>query len=371
MIVAGPNCSIRRARAGRPRGTGTFVSRIDVEHLDKRFDDKPVVKDISFSVPHGELCVLLGPSGCGKSTTLRLIAGLEDPSGGRILIGGQDVTYLPAKDRKIAMVFQSYALFPHLDVSDNILFGLQVRGVDKAEQQRRLQNVAGITGLKDYLARKPGQLSGGQRQRVALARAIVSEQPVCLMDEPLSNLDAKLRNEMRLEIRGLQQRLNMTMVYVTHDQIEAMTMADHVILMNNGVIEQAGAPEDLYDRPASLFAARFIGAPPMNLFHDRIPGQVLGVRAEHLVPSAPTGGSTDVVVASVEYLGADAMLSVRAVQGEQKDSVFVRVPGSRRAQTGERLSLTWDPAHEHHFDAATGRRLESGGLRAETLAKTS
>jgi sn-glycerol 3-phosphate transport system ATP-binding protein len=369
MIAPGRNRHTG-SEGGTTGGTGTALSRIDVEHLEKRFDDKGVVRDISFSVPHGTLCVLLGPSGCGKSTTLRLIAGLEDPSGGRILIGGTDVTHLPAKDRRIAMVFQSYALFPHLNVADNILFGLQVRRVDKGEQQRRLQDVAALTGLSDYLARKPGQLSGGQRQRVALARAIVSEQPVCLMDEPLSNLDAKLRNEMRLEIRALQQRLAMTMVYVTHDQIEAMTMADHVILMNDGVIEQAGAPDDLYERPASLFAARFIGAPPMNLFRDRLPGKVIGVRAEHLLPAPPGDGPGDVVVASVEYLGADAMLSVRPVQGVAAEPVFVRVPGSRRARTGERLSLSWDPAHEHHFDAATGRRLDRGAVRAEPLAKT-
>jgi sn-glycerol 3-phosphate transport system ATP-binding protein len=339
------------------------VSRIEVEHLVKRFDGKAVVRGVTFSVPHGELCVLLGPSGCGKSTTLRLIAGLEEPTAGRIVISGQDVTNLPAKDRKIAMVFQSYALFPHLSVADNILFGLQVRGVAKADQKKRLKDVSRVTGLTDYLARRPGQLSGGQRQRVALARAIVSEQPVCLMDEPLSNLDAKLRNEMRLEIRALQQRLAMTMVYVTHDQIEAMTMADHVILMNDGRIEQAGAPSDLYERPASLFAARFIGTPPMNLLsagRER-PGVTIGVRAEHVVLGPATGREDDLQVSSVEYLGADAMLSLRPIIGSSADAVFVRVPGSTRPAAGERVTISWDPAHEHRFDTVTGIRLDDEG----------
>jgi sn-glycerol 3-phosphate transport system ATP-binding protein len=261
------------------------------------------------------------------------------------------------------MVFQSYALFPHLSVADNILFGLQVRGVAKADQKRRLKDVARVTGLADYLARKPGQLSGGQRQRVALARAIVSEQPVCLMDEPLSNLDAKLRNEMRLEIRALQQRLAMTMVYVTHDQIEAMTMADHVILMNDGRIEQAGAPSDLYERPASLFAARFIGAPPMNFLPAgrEQHGVTVGVRAEHLVLGPPTGREGDLHVASIEYLGADAVLSLRPIVGSSADAVFVRVPGSMRPAAGERVTISWDPAHEHRFDTVTGIRLDDEG----------
>ena len=210
------------------------MSRIAVEHLVKEFGDHAAVNDVSFSVERGALCVLLGPSGCGKSTTLRLIAGLEEPSSGRIEIEGRDVTHLPSQDRRIAMVFQSYALFPHLSVAQNIVFGLEVRRVPRAERETRMRKVAALTGLAPYLARKPAELSGGQRQRVALARAIISEQPVCLMDEPLSNLDAKLRHEMRVEIRALQQRLGMTMIYVTHDQIEAMTMADRVILMNDG-----------------------------------------------------------------------------------------------------------------------------------------
>mgnify|MGYP001806594187 CR=1 FL=1 len=349
------------------------MSRIDVEFLEKRFDGKAVVRDVSFAVPHGDLCVLLGPSGCGKSTTLRLIAGLEEPTGGRIAIAGEEVTHLPAKDRRLAMVFQSYALFPHLSVADNILFGLQVRKVPRDEQARRLSGVASLTGLTDYLGRKPGQLSGGQRQRVALARAIVSEQPVCLMDEPLSNLDAKLRNEMRLEIRALQQRLAMTMIYVTHDQIEAMTMADQIILMNDGGIEQTGTPSDLYERPASLFAARFIGAPPMNMFTAATragvrDGVIVGVRAEHVAIEPASGRHDDHAVASIEYLGADAIVALRPMADPKGEHVFARVPGSRRPGVGERVALAWLPHDEHRFDAATGLRIESGTM---TLAPKS
>src|SRR6185436_4283208 len=223
------------------------------------------VDGISFALQAGTLNVLLGPSGCGKSTTLRLIAGLEAADSGRITIGDVDVTRLPPARRNIAMVFQSYALFPHLSVAENILFGLKVRRASATEQQRGLKRVAELLGLTKLLERKPNQLSGGQQQRVALGRAIIAEQPVCLMDEPLSNLDAQLRNDMRREIRGLQQKLGMTMVYVTHDQAEAMSMADQVILLRDGRIEQDATPDEMYARPASMFAARFIGTPPMNV----------------------------------------------------------------------------------------------------------
>jgi sn-glycerol 3-phosphate transport system ATP-binding protein len=335
------------------------LSRIAVEHLVKDFGERAAVSDVSFSVEHGSLCVLLGPSGCGKSTTLRLIAGLEDPTSGRIEIEGRDVTQLPSRDRRIAMVFQSYALFPHLSVAQNIVFGLEVRGVPRAEREARMRKVAELTGLTSYLARKPGQLSGGQRQRVALARAIISEQPVCLMDEPLSNLDAKLRHEMRVEIRALQQRLGMTMVYVTHDQIEAMTMADQVILMNDGAIEQAGTPAELYERPASMFAARFIGAPPMNLMSEvssAATGFVTGVRAEDMRLQPATGNGSDAEVASVEYLGADTIVGLKGKAGE---AIAVRVPGRASARIGERAGFAWDQAREHRFDRASGKRIEA------------
>ncbi|MBS0520293.1 MAG: ABC transporter ATP-binding protein [Proteobacteria bacterium] len=335
------------------------MSRIEVQHLVKDFGGRAAVNDVSFAVERGALCVLLGPSGCGKSTTLRLIAGLEEPTAGRIVIEGRDITRLPAKDRRIAMVFQSYALFPHLTVAQNIVFGLEVRRVARAEREARLRKVAELVGLSDYLARKPGQLSGGQRQRVALARAIVSEQPVCLMDEPLSNLDAKLRQEMRVEIRALQQRLGMTMIYVTHDQVEAMTMADQVILMKDGVIEQAGTPAELYQAPATMFAARFVGAPAMNLIEaaGAAAAVVTGVRAEDMRLLPPTGNGADAEVASVEYLGADTIVGLRRGGGEP---ILVRVPGRAAARIGERAALAWDPAHEHRFDRASGRRLEPG-----------
>jgi sn-glycerol 3-phosphate transport system ATP-binding protein len=337
------------------QGWKRHLSRILVEHLVKDFGGRAAVDDVSFAVEKGSLCVLLGPSGCGKSTTLRLIAGLEEPTAGRIEIEGRDVTQLPAKDRRIAMVFQSYALFPHLSVAQNIVFGLEVRKVARAEREARLKRVAELTGLSQYLARKPGQLSGGQRQRVALARAIVSEQPVCLMDEPLSNLDAKLRHEMRVEIRALQQRLGMTMIYVTHDQIEAMTMADQVILMNEGRIEQAGSPAELYERPASVFAARFIGAPPMNLIEAGSPeGIITGVRAEDMRLAPPTGNGADVEVTSVEYLGADTIVGLRGQKGE---AIAVRVSGRAEATIGERASFAWNRAREHHFEAASGKRM--------------
>jgi len=241
------------------------MAAIAVRRVSKLWGDTKAVDDVTFEVPAGALTVLLGPSGCGKSTTLRLIAGLEAVTAGRIVIDGVDVTDLPPSRRSIAMVFQSYALFPHLSVAENIVFGLRVRRVPATERASRLARVAELLGLTALLDRKPSQLSGGQQQRVALGRAIIAEKPVCLMDEPLSNLDAQLRAEMRREIRALQQKLRITMVYVTHDQTEAMTMADHVILLRAGRIEQDATPATLYARPASVFAARFIGTPPMNV----------------------------------------------------------------------------------------------------------
>ena len=232
------------------------MSAITLDHVSKNWGPMRAVDAVSLTADEGSLLVLLGPSGCGKSTTLRLIAGLEQPDGGTVTIGGTDVTHLTPAERKISKVFQSYALFPHLSVAENIVFGLRVRRVSRAERDDRLKRVADIVGLGHLLERKPSQLSGGQRQRVALGRAIIAEAKVCLMDEPLSNLDAKLRHEMRTEIRSLQQRLGMTMVYVTHDQTEAMTMADRVVLMRDGRIEQNGTPEELYNRPATAFTAR-------------------------------------------------------------------------------------------------------------------
>jgi sn-glycerol 3-phosphate transport system ATP-binding protein len=311
--------------------------------------------------------VLLGPSGCGKSTTLRLIAGLETADSGTIEIGGRNVTGEPPSRRGTSMVFQSYALFPHLSVAENIIFGLKVRRVPRAEREARLKRAASVLGLEKLLDRKPSQLSGGQQQRVALGRAIVAETPVCLMDEPLSNLDAQLRSEMRREIRALQRRLGITMLYVTHDQIEAMTMADRVILMRTGKIEQNGAPAELYERPATAFAARFIGAPPMNV----IPAKALAGHAE-LAAHAPEGRGLDSLAAGIrpeavrivpsglparvtaaEYLGADSQIETRV-----GDNAFmVRVGGRVTAAPGETIHLAWEPPDAHWFDASSGCRI--------------
>ncbi|HXU67556.1 MAG TPA: ABC transporter ATP-binding protein [Casimicrobiaceae bacterium] len=328
------------------------------------------VDEISFAFDAGTLNVLLGPSGCGKSTTLRLIAGLETCDAGRILIGHRDVTRLPPAARSIAMVFQSYALFPHLSVSENILFGLRVRRVPAAERDERLARVADLLGLSPLLERKPSQLSGGQQQRVALGRAIIAQAPVCLMDEPLSNLDAQLRAEMRQEIRALQRKLGITMVYVTHDQVEAMSMADRVVLMREGRIEQNGTPVELYERPANTFVARFIGTPPMNLLRleagsggaviagtdgpvlldARFASGTLGVRPEHIALAFERGvrGSVE----SVEYLGGDSLVGCR-VGGQP---LAARVAGNVGLARGDAVWFNWASGAVHHFD--------SNGIRA-------
>jgi sn-glycerol 3-phosphate transport system ATP-binding protein len=346
------------------------MSAISVRGVSKSWGAVRAVDGVSFEAPAGKLVVLLGPSGCGKSTTLRLIAGLETVSGGRIHIGHEDVTDLPPARRHIAMVFQSYALFPHLSVAENIVFGLRVRRVAAAERGRRLARVAELLGLERLLDRKPSQLSGGQQQRVALGRAIIAEQPVCLMDEPLSNLDAQLRQEMRREIRSLQQTLGITMVYVTHDQIEAMTMADQVILMREGRIEQDASPAELYARPATVFAARFIGTPPMNIvaLADAAGGAVvrgtdgpavspgkgggllLGVRPEDV---ALTGGpGVAARVTTIEYLGADSI--VTCVAGGQ--TLAARTAGRVELAPGAPVTLAWKPEATHLFDATSGTR---------------
>jgi sn-glycerol 3-phosphate transport system ATP-binding protein len=318
------------------------------------------VDDVSLTAEEGSLLVLLGPSGCGKSTTLRLIAGLEQLDGGTVTIGGTDVTHLTPAQRKISMVFQSYALFPHLSVAENIVFGLRVRRVSRAERDARLQRVAEIVGLDKLLERKPSQLSGGQRQRVALGRAIIAEARVCLMDEPLSNLDAKLRHEMRTEIRALQQRLGITMVYVTHDQTEAMTMADRVVLMRDGRVEQNGTPEQLYNRPATAFTARFIGTPPMNLITRG--ERLIGIRPEHIRIVSQDGQAAR--VKTVEHLGADSIILCEVEGGP----VSLRQEGFSKADPGDDVRLDWDAAHEHQFDQASGRRLEQSVDATRRLA---
>ncbi|WP_427184425.1 ABC transporter ATP-binding protein [Bordetella bronchialis] len=344
------------------------MAAIVLEQLTKQYADTAAIREVSVVVPAGSFTVLLGPSGCGKSTTLRMIAGLDTPTSGRILIGDRDVTHLPPAQRRIAMVFQSYALFPHLNVRENILFGLKVRKEPRAAYEQRLARVAELLGLQKLLDRKPAQLSGGQQQRVALGRAVISEAPVCLMDEPLSNLDAQLRHDMRREIRALQRQLGMTMVYVTHDQTEAMSMADQIVLLRNGAVEQRDTPDGLYARPATEFAARFIGTPPMNLLLLDTVGGVrvlagtgeppvagapagaarLGVRPEH-IRLAPHGRSA--IVQGVEYFGADSIVTcaVGASAG-----IAVRLTGHATVAAGDRVCLDWAPECQHFFDAQGG-----------------
>ena len=345
------------------------MTQVRLERVTKRWGAVLAVDEVSFSASPGQLVALLGPSGCGKSTTLRLIAGLDDASAGSINIADKEVTRLPPAKRGVSMVFQNYALFPHLSVAENILFGLKVRKLARAERDARLKRAAAILGLEPLLDRKPSQLSGGQQQRVALGRAIVAQTPVCLMDEPLSNLDAQLRVEMRREIRALQRRLGMTMLYVTHDQVEAMTMADHVVLMRAGRVEQQAAPADIYERPATIFAARFVGTPPMNVIPARlvagaggaalvnplagrdIGGLAIGVRPE----SVRIGGAgVAAKVATVEYLGADTLIETQ-IGGEP---FMVRVTGQTQLRPGETVPLSWDTAAAHSFDLTTERRID-------------
>ncbi|HEX2651707.1 MAG TPA: ABC transporter ATP-binding protein [Burkholderiales bacterium] len=325
------------------------MSAISLRGVSKAWGATRAVDEVSFEAPAGRFVVLLGPSGCGKSTTLRLIAGLEEVTSGRIFIGDKDVTELPPARRGISMVFQSYALFPHLSVAENIQFGLKVRGVDADARSKRLARVAELLGLAQLLERKPSQLSGGQQQRVALGRAIIAETPVCLMDEPLSNLDAQLRHEMRREIRALQRKLGFTMVYVTHDQTEAMTMADQVILLREGRIEQDGTPEALYNRPATAFTARFIGTPPMNVVNLSGNGRLTGVRPEDVRIGSE---GRDAVIESIEYLGADSVVACRV----GSETMVARVGGAAHYAPGTAVKLSWDSSAAHQFDAATGLR---------------
>ncbi|WP_097461461.1 ABC transporter ATP-binding protein [Mangrovitalea sediminis] len=325
------------------------MSFLSVKGLSKQWADTQAVSDLSFDVDEGEFIALLGPSGCGKSTTLKMIAGLDTPSAGRILLNGQDITDRAPGQRRLSMVFQSYALFPHLSVKENILFGLKARKVAANEQKQRLDRAVELVNLGDQLHKKPSQLSGGQCQRVALARAIVSQAPLCLMDEPLSNLDAKLRNEMRSEIRALQKQLGLTVLYVTHDQIEAMSMADRILLLNDGKLEQSGAPEALYNQPASLFVARFIGHPPMNILEkgDRL----VGIRPEHIRLTGHSQ-SPNATVMHCDYQGSDTQICV----DHQGASITLSLQGHHLLPQGHPLDITWDRQHEHHFSTQTGLR---------------
>ena len=346
------------------------MSLIELKNVSKYWGDVRAVEKLNINIEEGEFVVLLGPSGCGKSTTLRLIAGLENVSSGGIFIGGKNVNNIDPSSRNISMVFQSYALFPHLNVEENIIFGLKVRKVKKGDRQVKLKNVAEKVGLSNLLKRKPAELSGGQRQRVALARAIISENPICLMDEPLSNLDAKLRHQMRSEIRSLQKDLNITLIYVTHDQTEAMSMADKIVLLNEGEIVQQGRPKELYEKPENTFTAKFLGNPPMNLINlevDRkgnyIPifeekyfikqksekKKILGIRPEDIEISKEGIKCT---INDLDYQGSDVVLSLQL--GNQE--IFARIDSKKVEELDNHVYINWDNNNLHLFDFESGVR---------------
>ncbi len=342
--------------------------------------DSAAVEDLNLEIGDGEFMVLVGPSGCGKSTSLRMLAGLEQVTRGKILIGDRDITRLPPKDRDIAMVFQNYALYPHMSVADNMAFSLKMAKVDKDERDKRVQEAAKLLDLEDYLDRKPKALSGGQRQRVAMGRAIVRKPQVFCMDEPLSNLDAKLRVSTRTQIAALQQRLGITTVYVTHDQVEAMTMGDRVAVMKDGLLQQVDTPLNLYDRPKNLFVAGFIGSPAMNLISatasdgsarigdysvpidrtaaSKIDGDMtVGVRPEAWRLVGEDEGGLPVKVTVLEELGADAFLyGTSGVEGTPNE-IIVRIGARRDVQKGETVHVTTDPEKVHVFDNESGARL--------------
>jgi len=341
--------------------------------------DRPAVDALNLEVRDGEFLVLVGPSGCGKSTSLRMLAGLEDVNSGRILIGDRDVTDVQPKDRDIAMVFQNYALYPHMTVADNMGFALKIAGIKKDEIRTRVAEAAKILDLEQYLDRKPKALSGGQRQRVAMGRAIVRQPQVFLMDEPLSNLDAKLRVQTRTQIAQLQRRLGVTTVYVTHDQVEAMTMGDRVAVLKDGLLQQVDTPRNMYDRPANVFVAGFIGSPAMNLLELPVTDggvqfgnaivpvsrETLGAAAGNTVTVGVrpedlelTERGLPVQVDVVEELGADAYIYGRSQFQGTEHQMIVRVDGRRPPQKGTTVQVTAKVGHTHLFDAKDGRRLD-------------
>jgi len=340
--------------------------------------NEPAVKGIDLEIMDGEFMVLVGPSGCGKTTTLRMLAGLEEVNSGAIKIGDREVTNVAPKDRDIAMVFQNYALYPHMSVAENMAFSLKMAKVPKAERDKLVADAAKTLGLTDYLDRKPKALSGGQRQRVAMGRAIVRQPQVFCMDEPLSNLDAKMRVQTRTDIAKLQADLGITTVYVTHDQVEAMTMGDRVAVMNNGELQQVDTPLNLYRKPVNLFVAGFIGSPQMNLIKATaadgggakigeyvvpvgttdMPTQItVGVRPESFRVIGEGQGGLPVQVTVVEELGSDSYVYGTSDVEGVPSTVIVRVTGRQRVQKGEMMYLTTDPQHVHVFDTDTGERL--------------
>jgi len=353
------------------------MAKVQLRDLRKTYIDHEVIHGVSIDVADGEFIVIVGPSGCGKSTLLRMVAGLEAITSGEIVIGERIVNRLEPKDRDIAMVFQNYALYPHMSVFDNMAYGLKIRGFTKSDIKARVNRAAEILELGPLLQRKPRQLSGGQRQRVAMGRAIVREPAVFLFDEPLSNLDAKLRVQMRFEIQKLHRRLGTTSLYVTHDQVEAMTLAHRMIVMNAGRSEQIGTPMDVYENPATVFVAGFIGSPAMNFLAGKVDGSrvvldgsgsvpvngnlsagravKVGIRPEHLAPCSPSAANIVGSVEMIEALGADTLVHV-AVAGR---SVVARLPHGSRATIGEPIALTARTDRVYLFDAESGNRIPS------------
>jgi multiple sugar transport system ATP-binding protein len=327
------------------------MGSITLKNVTKSFGDVEVIPLINIEISDGEFVVFVGPSGCGKSTLLRIISGLEDATSGVVEINNQDVTKLPPADRSLAMVFQSYALYPHMSVRKNIAFPLKMAKMDKAEQDKRIESAAEVLSLTDYLERRPGQLSGGQRQRVAIGRAIVREPSAFLFDEPLSNLDAALRVEMRLEITELHKKLATTMIYVTHDQIEAMTMADKIVVLKAGVIEQVGSPMEVYSQPNNKFVAGFIGSPKMNFLEgseaDKYNAHTIGVRPEHISIST-TKGQLVGTVGVVEHLGSDTYLHVSCENS--KEQMIVRADANNGFKYDDTIYLTLDAKNIHRFN---------------------
>ncbi|MDT3376922.1 sn-glycerol-3-phosphate ABC transporter ATP-binding protein UgpC [Labrys neptuniae] len=358
-----------------------MTAQIELAGVNKHYGVYHALKDIDLSIPKGSFTALVGPSGCGKSTLLRSLAGLESITGGTLKIAGEIMNKVPPRKRDVAMVFQSYALYPHMTVEENLTYSLRIRGTPKSDAKKAAAEVAETTGLSHLLGRYPRELSGGQRQRVAMSRAIIRHPKAFLFDEPLSNLDASLRVHMRKEIRALHDRLGATSVYVTHDQIEAMTMADHVVVMRSGVIEQQGRPLDLYDRPVNKFVAGFIGSPGMNFIpaiggedgHSLVldlgerqsielsyavqPGRSLiaGLRPEHISVVPPGTAMLKVAVGTVEYTGAATHLTTASIP-----ELVVVSNGRAEHLAGEIISLDFQPAHLHLFDAQTELRLEAG-----------
>jgi sn-glycerol 3-phosphate transport system ATP-binding protein len=331
------------------------MAGVSFRDVKKNFGEVKVIHGVTMDVKDGEFVVIVGPSGCGKSTLLRMVAGLERVTAGEILIGDRVVNDVEPMDRDIAMVFQNYALYPHMSVRQNMAYGLKIRRMPPEDIEKRVQRAADILELKGYLERKPRELSGGQRQRVAMGRAIVREPSVFLFDEPLSNLDAKLRVQMRIELQALHRRLGTTSLYVTHDQVEAMTLAHRMIVMNAGRAEQIGAPLQVYEKPATTFVAGFIGSPPMNLLPETLDGRqvLLGVRPEHLEPCAESEANYVAEINLIEPLGADTLAHGHI----GNTTIIARLPAAVHVAEG-RLPLRFAPANRHYFDPQTTARIE-------------